>query len=150
MKYDFFLNWDFTSLLQSSCCKKRQKKSQPGNWFGKLGTSEGSEWYQCNVRHYNPRLVYFLNHFWSPFLCFQGGFFRKFCPYVWSLVSIQERVMLARVRYTKRFKQEQYILEVEVETKTLPRFSSWKLFILMWMQAKIRKKHLFFPGLPCP
>ena len=35
------------------------------------------------VHHYNPRLLYLLPHFWSPFHCFQGGFFRKFCPYVW-------------------------------------------------------------------
>ena len=41
-------------------------------------------------------------------------------------------------------KQEQYILKVEVETKTLPRFSSWKFSVLVWMQAKIRKKALFF------
>ena len=32
------------------------------------------------ARHYKPRLVYFLPHFQRPFLCFQGGFFRKFCP----------------------------------------------------------------------
>jgi hypothetical protein len=35
------------------------------------------------ARHYNPRLVYVLSHFWRPFHCFQGVFFRKFCPYVW-------------------------------------------------------------------
>ena len=31
------------SILEPSCCKKRQKKSQPRNWFGEQGTSEGSE-----------------------------------------------------------------------------------------------------------
>ena len=36
------------NLLEPSCCKKRQKKSQPRNWFEKLGTSEGSEWYQID------------------------------------------------------------------------------------------------------
>ena len=36
--------------------------------------------YACQ---YNSQLVYFLHHFWSPLLCFQGGFFQKFCPYVW-------------------------------------------------------------------
>ena len=40
--------------------------------------------YAC---HYNPWLVYFLPHFRSPFLCFQGGFFRKFCPYVWLVLK---------------------------------------------------------------
>ena len=35
------------------------------------------------ARHYKPRLVYFLPHFQRPFLCFKGGFFKKFCPYVW-------------------------------------------------------------------
>ena len=34
--------------LELSCCKKRQKKSQPRNWFGELGTSEGAEWYQID------------------------------------------------------------------------------------------------------
>ena len=35
------------------------------------------------MRYYKPQLVYFLPHFQRPFLCFKGGFFRKFCPYVW-------------------------------------------------------------------
>ena len=29
-------------------------------------------------RHYNPQFAYFLPTFRRPFLCFQGGFFRKF------------------------------------------------------------------------
>ena len=44
------------------------------------------------VRHYNPRLVYFLLHFQRPFLYFKEFFF-KFCP------CNQERLMMARVRY---------------------------------------------------
>ena len=36
------------TLLELSCCKKRQKKSSARNWFGGLGTSEGSEWYQMD------------------------------------------------------------------------------------------------------
>ena len=44
---------------------------------------ESTETYLPYARHYKPRLVYFLPHFWKPFLCFQGVFFRKFCPYVW-------------------------------------------------------------------
>ena len=51
----------------------------------------------CNIpyaRHYNPRFVYFLPTLRRPFLCFQGRFLEKFC-----MVSIQERVMMARVRY---------------------------------------------------
>ena len=35
------------------------------------------------ARHYNPRFVYFLPTFWRPKTFFQGGFFRKFCLYVW-------------------------------------------------------------------
>ena len=35
------------------------------------------------ARHYNPRFVYFLPTFWKSKTFFQGGFFRKFCPYVW-------------------------------------------------------------------
>ena len=30
-----------------------------------------------HARHYNPRFVYLLPHFSSPFLCFQGVFFEK-------------------------------------------------------------------------
>ena len=37
------------------------------------------------ARYYNPRLVYFLPHFWIPYLCFQRRFFRKFCSYVWLI-----------------------------------------------------------------
>ena len=44
--------------------------------------------YAC---HCNPRFVYFLPHFWRPFLCFQGGFFTKFCPYVWLESGFQLR-----------------------------------------------------------
>ena len=40
--------------------------------------------YACQ---YNSQLVYFLHHFWSPLLCFQGGFFQKFCPYVWLVLK---------------------------------------------------------------
>ena len=36
--------------------------------------------YAC---HYNLRFVYLLPHFSSPFICFEGCFFRKLCPYVW-------------------------------------------------------------------
>ena len=36
--------------------------------------------YAC---HYKPRPVHFSLHFWRPNPCFQRGFFRKFCPYVW-------------------------------------------------------------------
>ena len=39
------------------------------------------------ARHYKPRLVYFLPHSQRPFLCFYGGFFRKFCPYVWLVLK---------------------------------------------------------------
>ena len=35
------------------------------------------------ARHYNPRFVYFLPTFWRSKTFFQGGFFRKFCLYVW-------------------------------------------------------------------
>ena len=35
--------------------------------------------------HYNPWFVYFLSTLRRPFLCFQGGFLRKFCPYVWLI-----------------------------------------------------------------
>ena len=35
------------------------------------------------ARHYNPRLVYFLPTFWKSKTFFQGGFFKKVCPYVW-------------------------------------------------------------------
>ena len=42
---------------------------------------------------HKPQPVYFLPHFWRPFLCFQGGFFQKI------LVIIQEQVMMACVRY---------------------------------------------------
>ena len=37
-------------LLEPSCCKKQQKKSQPRNWFGELGTSGGSERYQIGPK----------------------------------------------------------------------------------------------------
>ena len=37
------------------------------------------------AHHYNPLLLYFLPRFWRPFLCFQGAFSRKFCPYVLSV-----------------------------------------------------------------
>ena len=33
-------------------------------------------------RHYNPQFVYFLPNFWKSKTFFEGGFFRKFCPYV--------------------------------------------------------------------
>ena len=52
--------------------------------------------YITYARHYNPQLVYILPHFWSPFLCFQGGFFQKNLSL--STVSVQERVMTACVR----------------------------------------------------
>ena len=39
------------------------------------------------AHHYNPRFVYFLPTFTRPFLCFQGDFFRKFCPYVWLVLK---------------------------------------------------------------
>ena len=32
-----------SKLLELSCCKKRQKKFKPRNWFGEQGMSEGSE-----------------------------------------------------------------------------------------------------------
>ena len=32
---------------------------------------------------YAPLYFYIFSHFWGPFLCFQGGFFRQFCLYVW-------------------------------------------------------------------
>ena len=38
------------------------------------------------TRHYNPWFVYFSPQYWRPFLCFQGVFLGKLCPYVW-LVS---------------------------------------------------------------
>ena len=38
------------STSYSSCCKKRQKKSQPRNWFGEKGTSEGSELHQISPK----------------------------------------------------------------------------------------------------
>ena len=41
-------------------------------------------YYLPYVRHYNPWFVYFLPHFWKPFLCFQGGFFTKFCLYIFK------------------------------------------------------------------
>ena len=48
-------------------------------------------------RHYNPRFVYFLSHFWRPKTVFYGVFFKilTLCT-----VSIKERVIVARVRYT--------------------------------------------------
>ena len=39
------------------------------------------------ARHYNPRFVYFLPTFWKSKSFFQGGFFRKFCPYVWLVLK---------------------------------------------------------------
>ena len=55
------------------------------------------------ARHYNPRFVYFLPTFRRPFLCFQGGFFRKLCPYL-CMVSIQERVIVqVQQMYISRF-----------------------------------------------
>ena len=39
--------------------------------------------YLLYSRHHNLRFVYFLPTFWGPFFCFQGGFFRQLCPYVW-------------------------------------------------------------------
>ena len=48
------------------------------------------------ARHYNPQLVYSLPNFWKVFLCFQGGFFKKFCPYVWLVFkSILSLCMLS-------------------------------------------------------
>ena len=35
-------------LLEPSCCKKWQEKSQPRNWFREVGLSEGFEWYQID------------------------------------------------------------------------------------------------------
>ena len=42
------------------------------------------------AHHYNPRLVYLLPPFWSPFLFYQleGFFFRKWCPYVWLVLTV--------------------------------------------------------------
>ena len=37
-------------LLEPSCCKNRQEMSQPINWFGDLGTSDFSEWYQIGPK----------------------------------------------------------------------------------------------------
>ena len=63
---------------------------------------------------------------------FLGWFFRpKFRPIPW------ENLLLST-------KQEHYILKVEVDTKTLPRFSSWKFSMYFWIQAKLRKKPSFF------
>ena len=36
--------------LEPSCCKKRQKKSQPRNWFEEQGVSKDSEWYQISPK----------------------------------------------------------------------------------------------------
>ena len=44
------------------------------------------------ARHYKPRLVYFLPHFWKPFLCFQGGFFQKILSL--CMVSVQELIVI--------------------------------------------------------
>ena len=55
------------------------------------------------ARHYNPRFVFFLPTFESPKTVFQGAFFLKFWPYVrlvFKSGSNQERVMMARVRYS--------------------------------------------------
>ena len=49
------------------------------------------------AHHYNLCFVYFLLTFWSPKTFSQGAYFLKFWPYVW--LSIQERVMMARVQY---------------------------------------------------
>ena len=37
-------------MIEPSCCKKLQKKSQPRSWLGEKGTSEGSEWYQIGPK----------------------------------------------------------------------------------------------------
>ena len=39
------------------------------------------------ARQYNLQLVYLLPHFWSQFHCFQGGLFRKICPYVGLVIK---------------------------------------------------------------
>ena len=46
-----------TAALEPSCCKKRQKKSQSRNWFGELGTSEGSEWSQIDPKWLRGSLI---------------------------------------------------------------------------------------------
>jgi hypothetical protein len=48
------------------------------------------------ARHYKPRLVYFITTFLRQFLCDQGRFYEKFCPYVG--VCNQERVIMTRVQ----------------------------------------------------
>ena len=39
-------------LLEPSCSKKWQKRSQPINWFMEKGMSEGSELYQIGPNEY--------------------------------------------------------------------------------------------------
>ena len=46
--------------------------------------------YISYARHQNPQIVHALPHFWSPFLCFQGGLeILSLC-----MVSIQERFLI--------------------------------------------------------
>ena len=45
--YQLFLE---ERMLELSCCKQQQKKSQPRNWFGEKGMSESSGWYKIGPK----------------------------------------------------------------------------------------------------
>ena len=57
--------------------------------------------------HYNPRFVYFIPNFLKVKNVFSTSVFQKFLPL--SMVSIQERVMMARVRYIKQYTYSVFI-----------------------------------------
>ena len=54
------------SILEPVCWKKWQKKTQPRNWFGELGTSRGSEWYQIDPKWLNDQSSIIRNLQMSP------------------------------------------------------------------------------------
>ena len=70
-------------------------------WFTLIGLIPNSDHelaiYVPYARHYKPQLVYFLPHFQRPLLCFLRRFFQKFLSL--CMACIQERLMMARVRY---------------------------------------------------
>ena len=80
--------------------------------------------------HYNLWLVYFLLHFWRPFLCFQGVFFHKILSL--CMVSIQKRFP-SRVVYDGAFTVDHQIIFVrKFKCDFINPLSPW------WMKGSTR------------
>ena len=100
--------------------------------IGNYSWLPGKLWWQLQennlpyARHHNPPFVYFLPTFWSSFMW----------PLALCMVSIQERVMLARVQFQKILLEITHLFDLEDSgarfQKTISPFQFLKASHLMW------------------